>query len=427
MRVLVIGSGGREHALSWKLKQSPDVEEIYAAPGNGGIAGIATCVPISPDSIQELVEFAQSLQMDLTVVGPELPLTMGIVDEFTKRGLLVFGPKGVAAELEGSKVFAKQFMQRNGIPAPSCDICESEEELLAAVKKRRFPCVLKADGLAAGKGVLIVKNGDDLDKGVQAFFRDKKFGRAGAKVLVEEFLEGEEVSFMVLSDGTRFLPLASAKDYKRLGEGDTGPNTGGMGSHSPAVVLNKEDSTRIFTEIIQPTITALANEGREYRGLLYAGLMLTADGPRVLEYNCRFGDPETQTVLPRLEGDLLPLLVQAARGRFTTPKLEWKKEAVACVVLASHGYPDSYQKGFPIAGLSEAAQVEGITLFHAGTRLEGGAVNTCGGRVLGVCGKGQTLAQAVSRAYLAVKDIQFENKYYRGDIGQSVLKRMHYA
>jgi phosphoribosylamine--glycine ligase len=427
MRVLVIGSGGREHALSWKLKQSPEIEELYAAPGNGGIAEIATCVPISPENIQELGEFAQSLQVDLTVVGPELPLTMGITDEFIKRGLQVFGPKGVAAELEGSKVFAKQFMLRNGIPTPPCDICESEGDLLAAVKKRKFPYVLKADGLAAGKGVLIVKSDDDLDRGAQAFFKDKKFGRAGAKVLVEEFLEGEEVSFMVLSDGTHFLPLASAKDYKRLGEGDTGPNTGGMGSHSPAVILNKEDSARIFTEIIQPTITALANEGREYRGVLYAGLMLTPDGPKVLEYNCRFGDPETQVILPRLEGDLLPLLLQSARGKFTTPKLEWKKEAVACVVLASQGYPDSYQKGFPVSGLSEAAQVEGITLFHAGTRLENGALNTCGGRVLGVCGKGQTLAQAISRAYLAVKDIRFENKYYRGDIGQSVLKRMHYA
>ena len=427
MRVLVIGSGGREHALCWKLKQSPDIEELYCAPGNGGIEEIASCVPISPENVLELAEFAHSLQMDLTVVGPELPLTMGIVDEFIKRGLPIFGPKSVAAELEGSKVFAKQFMIRNNIPTPPCDICESEEELAAVCAKKKFPYVLKADGLAAGKGVLIIKTPEDLEKGIQAFFKDKKFGRAGNKVLVEEFLEGEEVSFMVLADGTRFLPLASAKDYKRLGDGDTGPNTGGMGSHSPAVILNKEDSAKILTEVIQPTLTAMAKEGREYRGVLYAGVMLTEEGPKVLEYNCRFGDPETQTILPRLEGDLVPLLLQSAKGKFTIPKIEWKKEAVACVVLASQGYPESYQKGFPVTGLDAALQIEGATVFHAGTKAEDGIILTNGGRVLNVCGKGATLAQAISRAYLAAKDIQYENKVYRGDIGQSVLKRMHYA
>jgi phosphoribosylamine---glycine ligase len=427
MRVFVIGSGGREHALCWKLKQSPEVQELYAAPGNGGMAGIATCVPISLENIQELAEFAQSLQMDLTVVGPELPLTLGIVDEFIKRGLPIFGPKAVAAELEGSKIFAKQFMLRHQIPTPGADFCESEDELASAVKRRTFPFVLKADGLAAGKGVLIIQNRDDLDAALRMFFRDKRFGRAGTKVLVEDFLQGEEVSFMVLADGTRALPLASAKDYKRAGDGDSGPNTGGMGSHSPAVVLNKEDSQRIHTEIIQPTLAGMAEEGREYRGVLYAGLMLTADGPKVLEYNCRFGDPETQAILPRLDMDLLPLLLQSARGKFAVSKLEWKKEAVACVVLAARGYPDDYARGFGIEGLEEASQIEGVMVFHAGTALKDGTVVTSGGRVLGVCGKGATLAQAISRAYVGAREIRYENKYHRTDIGQTVLKRMHHA
>ena len=427
MRVLVIGSGGREHALCWKLKQSPDIEEIYCAPGNGGIAGIATCVPIAPEDIHELAEFAGGLSMDLTVVGPELPLTLGIVDEFNKRGLAIFGPNRLGAELEGSKVFSKQFMLRNGIPTPEADFCESEDEARAACKKRGFPVVLKADGLAAGKGVIIVKTGEDLETALHGFFRDRKFGNAGSKVLVEECMEGEEVSFMVLSDGTRYLPLASAKDYKRAGEGDTGPNTGGMGSHSPAVILDKETSHSVLTEVIVPTVAGMAREGREYRGVLYAGLMLTEKGPKVLEFNCRFGDPETQAILPRMETDLLPLLLQSARGKFTTPKIEWKKEAVACVVIASGGYPESYAKGFPVGGLEAAGGVEGVTVFHAGTKLENDAIVTSGGRVFNVCGRGATLAQALSRAYLGVKDITFENKIYRNDIGQSVLKRMHYA
>jgi phosphoribosylamine--glycine ligase len=427
MRVLVIGSGGREHALCWKLKQSPDIEELYCAPGNGGIAEIATCVPIAPEDTHELAEFAGGLSMDLTVVGPELPLTLGIVDEFNKRGLTIFGPNRLGAELEGSKVFSKQFMLRNGIPTPEADLCESEDEARAACAKRGLPVVLKADGLAAGKGVVIVKTEEDLEKALQGFFRDRKFGNAASKVLVEECLEGEEVSFMVLSDGTRYLPLASAKDYKRLGEGDTGPNTGGMGSHSPAVILDKETSHKVLTDVIVPTVAAMAKEGREYRGVLYAGLMLTEKGPMVLEFNCRFGDPETQAILPRMESDLLPLLLQSARGKFTTPKIEWKKEAVACVVIAAGGYPESYAKGLPVEGLEAAGGVEGVTVFHAGTKHEDGRIVTSGGRVFNVCGRGATLAQALSRAYLAVKDITFDGKVYRNDIGQSVLKRMHYA
>lgn len=427
MRVLVIGSGGREYALCLKLKESPEVKEIFCAPGNGGISRIATCVPIPPEDIAELGDFAQKLQIDLTVVGPELPLMLGIADEFQKRGLNIFGPTRLASEIEGSKVFAKQFMERNGIPTPKAEIANSEEEFKEIVSKRKFPYVLKADGLAQGKGVFVIKTKEDLENAYKAFFKDKKFGNAASRVLVEEFLEGEEVSFMVISDGSIAIPLASSKDYKRLGENDTGPNTGGMGSHSPAVILDKENSKKIMTEIMLPAISSLAKEGREYRGVLYAGLMLTQKGPYVLEFNARFGDPETQSVLLRMESDLLPILYQAGKGKLQIQRIEWKKEATACIVLASKGYPESYEKGFPIEGIEEAQNVEGVTVIHAGTILKEGVFYTNGGRVLNVCAKGQTLAQAVGRAYLGVKAISFENKYYRSDIGQNVLKKMHYA
>lgn len=427
MRVLVIGSGGREYALCYKLKESPEIKELFCAPGNGGISRFATCVPIPPEDILELADFAEKLQIDLTVVGPELPLVLGIVDEFQKRGLNIFGPTRLASEIEGSKVFAKKFMERNNIPTAKAEIVEGESEFKDKVSSRQFPFVLKADGLAQGKGVFVVKNKEDLEEAYQAFFVEKKFGRAAEKILIEEYLEGEEVSFMVISDGTLAIPLASSKDYKRLGENDTGPNTGGMGSHSPAVILDKETSKQIMTEIIMPAISGLAKEGREYRGVLYAGLMLTKNGPYVLEFNSRFGDPETQTVLLRMEDDLFPILYQASKGKLQTQRIEWRKEATACVVLASGGYPESYQKGFIIKGIEEAEKLEGVFVFHAGTILKDGVFYTNGGRVLNICGKGQTLAQAIGRAYLGVKEINFENKYYRSDIGQSVLKKMHYA
>ncbi|MEJ5166554.1 MAG: phosphoribosylamine--glycine ligase [Thermoanaerobaculia bacterium] len=427
MRILVIGSGGREYALCLKLKESPEVKEIFCAPGNGGISQIATCVPIQPEDIAELGDFAQKLQIDLTVVGPELPLMLGIVDEFQKRGLNIFGPSRLASEIEGSKVFAKQFMERNGIPTPGAEIASSEEEFKEIVSKKEFPYVLKADGLAQGKGVYVIKTKEDLEAAHKAFFKDKKFGNAASRVLVEEFLEGEEVSFMVISDGSVAIPLASSKDYKRLGENDTGPNTGGMGSHSPAVILDKENSKKIMTEIMLPAISSLSKEGREYRGVLYAGLMLTQKGPYVLEFNARFGDPETQSILLRMESDLLPILYQASKGKLQIQRIEWKKEATACIVLASKGYPEFYEKGFPIEGIEEAQSVEGVTVIHAGTVLKDGVFYTNGGRVLNVCANGQTLAQAIGRAYLGVKAISFENKYYRSDIGQNVLKKMHYA
>lgn len=427
MRILVIGSGGREYAICHKLRESPEVKEIFCAPGNGGISQIATCVPIPQDDIQELGDFAQKLQIDLTVVGPELPLILGIVDEFQKRGINIFGPTRLAAEIEGSKVFSKQFMERNNIPTAPAEIVESEEEFKTIVSKKNFPYVLKADGLAQGKGVFVIKTKEDLDEAYKILFKEKRFGNAASRVLIEEYLEGEEVSFMVISDGSVAIPLASSKDYKRLGENDTGPNTGGMGSHSPAVILDKENSKKIMTDIMIPAISNLAKEGREYRGVLYAGIMLTQKGPYVLEFNSRFGDPETQAVLLRMEGDLLPILYQASRGKLQTQRIEWKKEATACIVLASKGYPENYEKGFPIKGIEEAETIEGVKVFHAGTILKDGIFYTNGGRVLNVCGNGQTLAQALSRAYLGVKAISYENKYYRSDIGQNVLKKMHYA
>ncbi len=427
MRVFVVGSGGRECALCLKLKSSPEVKEIFCAPGNGGISKIATCVPIPQEDIQELGDFAQKLQIDLTVVGPELPLMLGIVDEFQKRGLNIFGPSRLAAEIEGSKVFSKQFMERNNIPTAKAEIINSEAEFKEIVSKKNFPYVLKADGLAQGKGVFVVKSKEDLEEAHKSFYLDKRFGNAASRILIEEYLEGEEVSFMVISDGKVALPLASSKDYKRLGENDTGPNTGGMGSHSPAVILDKDNSKKIMTDIMLPAISGLANEGREYKGVLYAGIILTQKGPYVLEFNARFGDPETQSVLLRMEDDLFPILYQASKGKLQIQRIEWKKEATACIVLASKGYPENYEKGFPIKGIEEAENVEGVTVIHAGTILKDGIFHTNGGRVLNVCGNGQTLAQAIGRAYLGVKAINFENKYYRSDIGQNVLKKMHYA
>lgn len=427
MRLLVIGSGGREHALIWKLAQSSSVEEVYCATGNAGIDVYAHCVPIPPDNIQELADFAENLKMDLTVVGPELPLILGIVDEFQKRGLPVFGPSRRAAELEGSKIFSKLFMERHEIPTGRYAIAESREEAETALEKFGFPVVLKADGLAAGKGVLICNNKEETEQALDLFFEEKKFGGAGTKILVEEFLEGEEASFMVLSDGQRIIPLASAKDYKRVGNDDTGPNTGGMGAHSPAGILDKETSATIMKDVIMPTIRGMADEGREYRGVLYAGLIVTPDGPKVLEYNCRFGDPEIQPVILRMASDLFTICLDGAKGQFNVMRIEWLKEASACVVLASEGYPGAYEKGFVINDIEVAEGLEGTIVFHAGTTLNGDAVTTSGGRVLNVCARGQSLAQAISRCYLACDRIRFDNKYYRKDIGQRVLRKMHYA
>ena len=424
MRVLVIGSGGREHALCWKLRQSPEVEELYCAPGNPGIAEIADLVPIAVDEIQKLVDFAADMKIDLTVVGPELPLTLGIVDEFAERGLAVFGPTRQAAELEGSKVFAKEFMRRHGIPTAAFEVVHDAQEAREAVSRFGYPVVFKADGLAAGKGVLIVNDEPEAEEAIQILFQERRFGSASDLVVVEECLEGEELSFIALSDGKRALTFASSKDYKRIGEDDTGPNTGGMGAHSPAGVLTPELGAQILEEVVHATIRGMEADNRPFVGVLYSGLMLTADGPKVLEYNVRFGDPEAQPLVLRLEEDLVPVLASGAAGRFVLQRLNFRKEASACIVLAAAGYPGDPVKGDPIAGIEEANAREGVTVFQAGTKLADGQVVSSGGRVLNVCATGPTLKDALKRAYDAVGDIRWANKVFRSDIGRRVVARL---
>ena len=421
MKVLVIGSGGREHALCWKLRQSPLVEELYCAPGNPGIAQVADLVPIPADEVHQLVSFASDLKIDLTVVGPELPLTLGIVDDFEQRGLTIFGPRRQAAELEGSKVFAKEFMRRHQIPTGAFEIAHDLEEARRIARGFGFPVVLKADGLAAGKGVLIPKNEEELEVSLKVFYEDRRFGAAAERIVVEECLVGEEVSFMALCDGQRILPLATAKDYKRLRENDAGPNTGGMGAHSPAGVLGSEAGKEILDRILRPVVEGMAEENRSFTGVLYAGLMLTEDGPKVLEFNVRLGDPEAQPLLMRLKDDLVPVLLSGATGRFETSRLHFEKEAAACIVLASAGYPEKPTKGEAILGVETTGPVEGVEVFHAGTALKDGQLVAAGGRVLNVCATGAHLRDALKRAYSATRTIQWPSKILRPDIGRQVL------
>jgi phosphoribosylamine---glycine ligase len=422
MRVLVVGGGAREQALCWKLRQSPLLRDLYCAPGNPGIAGLADLVPLAPEEIHRLADFAAEMRIDLTVVGPELPLTLGIADEFAARGLAVFGPSQLAAEIEGSKVFAKQFMERHGIPTAPSVIAHDAAEALAAGERFGLPVVVKADGLAAGKGVIIAADRSELEEAVRAMFDERRFGISGDRVVVEAFLDGEEVSLMALCDGERVLPLATAKDYKRIGDNDTGPNTGGMGSHSPSGVLPAEVAAGIVETVLHPAVAGLAAEGRPFRGVLYAGLILTADGPRVLEFNARFGDPEAQVILMRLEDDLLPILAAGAAGSFDVRRLSFRKEAAACVVLASPGYPGRPVLGEPIRGLDRAAALPGVQVFHAGTAQADGELVSAGGRVLSVCALDSDLLGALRRAYSAVAEIDWPGKVFRHDIGRRVLE-----
>jgi phosphoribosylamine--glycine ligase len=422
MRVLVIGQGGREHAICWKLRQSPLVKEVYAAPGNGGIASVADCVPIGIADIIELADFAEKLKVNLTVVGPELPLTLGIVDEFQKRGLPIFGPTRLAAELEGSKVFSKEFMKKYKIPTAEAISCASMDEAKDALKKMKYPAVLKAEGLASGKGVIIAHEKREADEYLQMVFEEKKFGTAASRILVEEFLEGEEVSFMVITDGKKFVPLAPAKDYKKALDDDQGPNTGGMGAHSPAVVLNGETAAQIMKSIMIPTIQGMEEEGRPYMGVIYAGLMLTRKGPKVLEYNCRFGDPETQVQMLRLEDDLAELLLKTINGDLGETKVNWKKEAAACVVLAVEGYPSEFTKGQEVA--IDPINDPNVVVFHAGTVKKAGKMVNMGGRVVNVCARATTLSEALSKTYEAVPKVRFQGARYRRDIGYRALEQL---
>ncbi len=426
MKVLVIGGGAREHALCWKLRESPLLRDLYCAPGNPGIGEIADLVPLAADEVHRLADFASEMRIDLTVIGPELPLTLGLADELAARGLAVFGPTQRAAEIEGSKVFAKQFMERHGIPTAPFVVVHGAEEASAARGRFGWPAVLKADGLAAGKGVVIAQDAAEFDAAVQAVFEERRFGTSGERLIIEEFLEGEEVSFMALCDGTRVLPLPLAKDYKRIGNGDTGPNTGGMGSHSPAGVLPAETAAAIVDTVMQTAVAGLAAEGRPFTGVLYAGLVLTAEGPRVLEFNARFGDPEAQVILMRLEDDLLPLLAAGAAGSFDVRRLSFRKEAAACIVLASPGYPGKPATGEVIRDLDRAALLPGVEIFHAGTApapaaQDEGDVMSAGGRVLSVCALDADLRGALKRAYAAVAEIDWPGKVFRHDIGRRVL------
>jgi len=422
MRILVVGQGGREHAICWKLKQSPQVKEIYAAPGNAGIAQVADCVPIGVADIIELADFAEKLKIDLTIIGPELPLTLGIVDEFQKRGLTIFGPTRLAAELEGSKVFSKDFMRKYKIPTPDATACQTVDEARDALKSMKYPAVLKVDGLAAGKGVVVVNSKKEADQYFQLVFEEKKFGNAATRILVEEYITGEEVSFMVITDGKRFVPLAPVKDYKKAFDGDEGPNTGGMGAHSPAVVLTSEKAAEVMRTIILPTIQGMAAENRPYTGVLYAGLMLTKKGPTVLEYNCRFGDPETQVQMLRLDDDLAELLLKAARGSLGDTKVNWRKEAAACVVMAVEGYPNEFQKGQEV--VIDPIEDDSIVVFHAGVVKKGGKLVNTAGRVVSVCGRAATLSEALTKVYETLPKVRFEGARYRRDIGYRVLEQL---
>ncbi len=424
MRILVVGYGGREHALVWKLSQSKSVKEIFCAAGNSGIAEMVSCVPIDAGNIVELADFATNLNIDLTVVGPEIALDLGIADEFNKRDLKIFGPTRAAAELEGSKVFAKEFMQQRSIPTARFRIANTSEEAERVIKSGEFefPVVLKADGLASGKGVLICHEIEDVNRAIESIMLHRKFGKSGDRIVIEEFLEGEEISFHVISDGKKVLPLATSQDHKRLLDGDQGPNTGGMGAYSPAVFINKEAHQKVMNDIILPAISGMAEEGRLYRGVLYAGLMMTKDGPRVLEFNSRFGDPETQVLMTRIDCDLAEVLMLAAQGRLDEAHVEWKKEASICVVLCSKGYPDHVEAEKEITGIEEANRMEHVTVFHAGTEAKNGSIISSGGRVLGVTATGHHLSAACETAYSAVSKIHFEGMHYRRDIAKKALE-----
>jgi phosphoribosylamine---glycine ligase len=424
LRVLVIGGGGREHALAWRLRQSPAVEQLYAAPGNPGIAAAAACVPIAADAVPDLAAFAARERIDLTVVGPEQPLALGLVDHFTERGLPVFGPTRAAARLESSKAFAKTLFARYGIPTPRFATFEDAPKARAYVRELGGRAVVKADGLAAGKGAVVCDTPEAAERALDDMLERRVFGSAGARVVVEEYLEGEEVSYFALTDGERICPLGEAQDHKAVFDGDRGPNTGGMGAYSPAPVVDTGLAREIVDRIIRPTVRAMAAEGCPYRGVLYAGLMLTREGPQVLEFNARFGDPEAQVLMPRLAGDLLPLCRAAAEGSSLPEAVQWRPEAAVCVVLASGGYPGTYETGHPITGLQAAAARPGVTVFHAGTVLRDGQVVTAGGRVLGVTALGADIPAAIAAAYRAVADIQFAGMHFRRDIGGRALARV---
>ena len=423
MKVLVLGGGGREHALVWKLRQSPRISQLYCSPGNGGIVDEAECLPVDGKSLDSMIALANRLQPDLTVVGPELPLTLGAVDEFNRRGWRVFGPTKAAAQLESSKSFAKEFLQRHHIPTAPFAICDSIEQVRAALGHFHTPVVVKADGLAAGKGVVIAKSKEEAASVAAEMLSGRMLGDAGARVVLEECLKGDELSFLVFSDGERVAPLVGAQDHKRVGDGDTGPNTGGMGAYSTVDIVDDRMRDWLVNHIARPVVAGMKAEGNEFKGVLYCGLMMTARGPQVLEFNCRFGDPETQPILMRLESDLLDAIEASIDGRLSEGDFKWSPEASVCVVMASGGYPGTFEQGKRIDGLEEAGAVQGVKVFHAGTSKRDGVYYTAGGRVLGVTARARDLDTAVDRAYEACAKIEFAGVHYRKDIAARALKR----
>lgn len=419
VNILVIGSGGREHALFWKLSESPQTERIYAIPGNPGI-GEMTDIAVTDNAA--ILQFAKEKDIGLVVVGPEVPLMNGLVDDLEAAGIPAFGPRANAAEIEGSKSFAKDLMKKYGIPTARYEVFAEAEAARAYIRSEGTPIVVKADGLAAGKGVVVAMTEQEALDAVDAIMENNSFGDAGARVVIEEFMEGEEASLLAFTDGTVIRPMISAQDHKRVFDGDKGPNTGGMGTYAPAPVMTPELTERAVEEILKPTISAMEKEGRAYRGCLYLGLMITADGPKVVEFNARFGDPETQVVLPLLDGDLVQIMHACAGGTLADVPIRWKDGAAVCVVLAAGGYPASYEKGNEIYGIGNAEKL-GALVFHAGTAKKNGKIVTNGGRVLGVVGMGKDIASAVQSAYDAVDQISFKGEYHRKDIAHRALNR----
>jgi phosphoribosylamine---glycine ligase len=424
MKVLVLGSGGREHAIVWKLRQSPRIKKLYCAPGNGGITADAECVPAEVRNIDSLIQLAGRLSPDLTVVGPELPLTLGVVDEFQKRGWPVFGPTRAAAQLESSKSFAKEFMQRHNIPTAKYSVCTKKEKIAEALKLFHAPIVVKADGLAAGKGVVIAQSKEEAQRAAEEMLSGKMVGEAGSQVIFEECLQGEELSFLVMSDGERVVPLVATQDHKRVFDNDQGPNTGGMGAYSTNQMVDEQMRDWLVNHIARPVVAGMRAEGAEYKGILYCGIMMTAKGPMVLEFNCRFGDPETQPIMMRMESDLLEAMESSIAGRVSDGDFRWSPDPAVCVVMASGGYPGAFEAGKPIYGIDEAERIYGVKVFHAGTNRRDNSYYTTGGRVLGVTARGHDLPEAVERAYDAVMKIRFEGMHYRKDIAARGLRHL---
>ena len=422
MKVLVIGAGGREHALVWSISRSNRVSEVICAPGNAGIAQLARCIPASQRDVDDLLRVTAAESPDLVVVGPELPLSLGLVDELQRRSIPVFGPTQKAAQLESSKAFAKRFMQRHQIPTPAYAVATSEQQAMESIDLFHFPLVIKADGLASGKGVILCETRREATEAISGLLGGKLLGGVQSSIVIEEFLTGEEVSFLTLTDGKHVVALAPAQDHKRMGEGDTGPNTGGMGAYSTDGMVDDQMRDWIVHHIAQPVVSGMAAEDSPFAGVLYCGLMMTARGPVVLEFNARFGDPETQAILPRLDSDLVATLEACVEGRLSGTELRWKPGASVCVIAASAGYPGSYVTGHTISGLEEAARVPGVEVFHAGTALVDGHYVTEGGRVLGVTAAAASLQQSLSLVYEALERIAFDGMYYRRDIGHRSLK-----